>query len=62
MPSDLNVVISVGARDAGRDAYAVQLWHEGKPLEDDWVQIDRQAPLKVEHKFRAHDYGIKVSP
>jgi hypothetical protein len=61
MPSDLNIAITIGARDAQRDAYAVQLQHEGKPLADIWVQIDRQALLEDEHWFRAHDYGMELS-
>jgi len=44
--SDLNIVISIGARDAGRDAYAVQLQHEGVPLAGTWAHIDRQALLR----------------
>jgi tetratricopeptide (TPR) repeat protein len=43
MASDLNIVITISARDAGRDSYAVQLLYEGKPLADVWAQIDRQA-------------------
>jgi hypothetical protein len=61
MPSDLNILITIGARDAARKAYAVQLHYEGKPLADDWVQIDRQALLEDEHKFSAHDYGTELS-
>ena len=36
MPSDLNIVVTIGARDAVRDAYAVQLRHEGRHLADGW--------------------------
>jgi hypothetical protein len=60
MPSDLNILITIGARDAGRDAYAVQLQHAGKPLADDWAQIDRRALLEAEYTFSAHDYGMEL--
>jgi formylglycine-generating enzyme required for sulfatase activity len=60
MFSDLNIVINIGARDAQRDAYAVQLQHEGKPLADIWARIDRQALLEDEHKLSAHDYGMEL--
>jgi hypothetical protein len=56
----MNVVITIGARDAGRDAYAVQLQHEGKGLADAWVKIDRAALLEDEHRFDAAAYGMEL--
>ena len=60
MSNPITITLEIGARDAQRDAYAVQLQHEGKPLADIWAQIDRQALLADEHSFNAHDYGMEL--
>ena len=51
MSPDLNILINIFPRDTGRDAYAVQLGHEGMPLANIWTHIDRQALLQHEHHF-----------
>ena len=60
MSNHMNVLINIGAKDAQRDAYSVQIQHKGKPLTDDWVYIDHQALLEAEHKFSPSDYGGKL--
>ncbi|MSP13703.1 MAG: hypothetical protein EXR62_12200, partial [Chloroflexi bacterium] len=60
MSTGLNIVITIGARDAQRDAYAVQLQHEGNILANIWAQLNRQALLEDEHNYSAHDYGMEL--
>ena len=60
MNAHMNVLINIGVKDTQRDAYPVQIQHEGKPLADDWIHINREALLENEHKFSAHDYGIEL--
>ena len=40
--------------------YPVQLWHEGKPLAEAEVRLDRQRLLEREYQFSAHDYGMEL--
>jgi formylglycine-generating enzyme required for sulfatase activity len=60
MPDPITITLQIGARDAQRNAYPVQLLHEGKPLADIWTDINRQTLLEHEHRFNAHDYGMKL--
>ncbi|MEJ2211563.1 MAG: hypothetical protein P8129_21360, partial [Anaerolineae bacterium] len=38
----------------------MQLRHGGRALADVWTRIDRQALLEDEHRFSAHDYGLRL--
>jgi formylglycine-generating enzyme required for sulfatase activity len=60
MSEPITITLGIGAKDAQRNAYAVQLQHEGKPLADIWARINLQTLLEDEHRFDAHDYGMKL--
>jgi len=60
MRDEINILVNIGARNAGRDAYVVHLQQEGRPLSNIWARIDRQTLLADKHSFSARDYSIEL--
>ncbi len=58
--SKVTLVIMFNQADASSGLYPVQLWHEGKPLAEAEVRLDRQRLLEREYQFSAHDYGMEL--
>ena len=58
--SMVTIVITFNQADASSSLYPVQLWHEGKPLVEAEVRLDRQRLLEREYQFSAHDYGMEL--
>jgi hypothetical protein len=60
MSSDMNAVIVVNQVDPKSGEYSVQLWHEGRPLDEVRLRINRQLLLEHEHAFSAAAYGMEL--
>jgi hypothetical protein len=60
MAPDLNIVVVINQVDAQSGEYPVQLWHEGKPLEEVRVHIGFQRLLEHEHAYSPAAYGMEL--
>ena len=58
--SMVTIVIMFNQADASSGLYPVQLWHEGKPLAEAVVRLDRQRLLERERKYSPHEYKMEL--